>query len=230
MYKYTLILTFLIIGIISISAGSLITDNSVSIKNTTLGSNDNGTVNKIVYSSKNMPDRKIAIISGMHPRETLSKNVSQDAARRYALSDKVNIVNYVIEVNENQDNILAGRNKGESLVSDYIIPDIAKSGYEVVIICHDHKPSYGEGFYVATPTMDAKTLDLANKFRTISPEYKYCERDPDKIAKSKSISKVDAPIAATGTPIFVYEIPEWNGYNESYDITYKLIDTAFKVQ
>jgi hypothetical protein len=198
-------------------------------KNTTLGSNSNGTVNKIVYSSRSAPDRKIAIVSGMHPRETLSKNVSQDVARNYALSNKVNIVNYVVEVNENHDNVFAGRSKGESLVSDYIVPDIAKSGYEVVIICHDHNPYYGEGFYVATPTMDAKTLDLANEFRKISPEYQYDVRDPDKIAKSTSISKVDDPIAATGTPIFVYELPEWKGFNESYGITYKLIDTAFKV-
>ncbi len=229
MIKKTLVLTFLCVGIISLSAGSLISGNSESIKNTTLGSNSNGTVYKIDYSSKNSLNHKIAIVSGMHPRETLSKNVSQDVARNYALTNKVNIVNYIVEVNENYDNVFSGRNKGESLVSDYIIPDIAKSGYEVVIICHDHNPYYGQGYYVATPTMDANTLNLANEFRKISPEYKYCERDPDKIAKSKSISKVDAPIAATGTPIFIYEIPEWQEYNESFNITYKLIDTAFKV-
>ena len=126
MYKYTLILIF-IIGIISLSAGSLMTDNSVSIKNSTLGSDSNGTVNKIVYSFKNAPNRKIAIVSGMHPRETLSKNVSQDVARNYALSNKVNIVNYVVEVNESLDNVYSGRYKGESLVSDYIVPYIARS-------------------------------------------------------------------------------------------------------
>lgn len=227
MIKRYLIMIIACLIIISVSAGSL--DSGNSIKNYTLGSDSNGNVTKIVYSYKNTPNGKIAVISGMHPRETLSKNASEDAVENYAQSHKVNIVNYIVEVNENYDNVFPGRNKGESLVADYIIPDIVKSGYKVVIICHDHKKGYGDGFYVATPTMDAKSLTMAEAFRKISPEYKYCERDPDKIAKSTSISKVDKPIADSGTPIFVYEIPEWASYNEAYDSAYKLIDSAYKV-
>ncbi|MGZ7049105.1 MAG: hypothetical protein ACXVHO_03770 [Methanobacterium sp.] len=214
--------------IILVAVGSLQTVNSDSVKNSTLGSDSNGYVKKFEYSFKNAPKSKIAVVSGMHPRETLSKNVSEDLVKNYAISNKVNIVNYIVEVNESYDNVLAGRNKGETLVANYIIPDIAKSGYNVVIIFHDHKKGYGDGFYVATPTMDAKTLAMADKFRKISPEYKYCERDPDKTAKSTSISKVDKPIADSGTPVFVYESPEWFKYQETYDAAYKLVDTAYK--
>jgi hypothetical protein len=227
MLKRSLIIIIACLIIISVSAGSL--DSGSSVKNSTLGSDSTGNVTKITYSYKNSSDRKIAIISGMHPREKLSKNVSQEAVRNYAESNKVNIVNYVVEVNENSDYVRSGRKKGEELVANYIVPDIVKSGYDVVIICHDHKKGYGDGYYVAIPTMDSKTLAMAEKFRAISPEYRYYQRDPEKKAKSKSILRVDTPISQSGTPLFVYEVPEWSGHDEAYGITYKLIDTAYKI-
>ena len=227
MMKKSLIIVIAGLIIISVSAGSL--DSGIQVKNSSLGSDSTGNVTKIVYSYKNVPDRKIAVISGMHPREKVSMNVSEDAVKNYARSNKVNIVNYVVDVHENIDYVFSGRKKGEELVANYIVPDIVKSGYDVVIICHDHKKGYGDGYYVAIPTMDSKSLALAEEFRKISPEYKYYQRDPDKKAKSKSILRVDTPIAESGTPLFVYEIPEWAGHDEAYDITYKLIDTAYKI-
>lgn len=229
MMKKSLIIVIAGLIIISVSAGSL--DSGIQVKNSSLGSDSTGNVTKIVYSYKNVPDpdRKIAVISGMHPREKVSMNVSEDAVKNYARSNKVNIVNYVVDVHENIEYVSSGRKKGEELVANYIVPDIVKSGYDVVIICHDHKKGYGDGYYVAIPTMDSKSLALAEEFRKISPEYKYYQRDPDKKAKSKSILRVDTPIAGSGTPLFVYEIPEWAGHDEAYDITYKLIDTAYKI-
>ncbi len=227
MMKKSLIIVIAGLIIISVSAGSL--DSGIQVKNSSLGSDSTGNVTKIVYSNKNVHDRKIAVISGMHPREKVSINVSEDAVKNYARSNKVNIVNYVVDVHENIEYVSSGRKKGEELVANYIVPDIVKSGYDVVIICHDHKKGYGDGYYVAIPTMDSKSLALAEEFRKISPEYKYYQRDPDKKAKSKSILRVDTPIAGSGTPLFVYEIPEWAGHDEAYDITYKLIDTAYKI-
>ncbi len=229
MLKKSIIIIIACLIIISVSVGSL--DSGYSVKNSSLGSDNTGNVTKIVYSYKDAPDKKIAVVSGMHPREILSKNVSQEAIRNYAQANKVNIVNYVVEVNENMDYVRSGRNKGEYLVANYVIPDIIKSNYDLVIICHDHKKGYGDGlFYVATPTMDAKSLAMAEKFRQISPEYKYFQRDPDKRAKSTSISRVDKPITDSGTPVFVYETPEWYGHDEAYNEAYKLIETAYKVQ
>lgn len=205
-------------------------DSGISIQKKLLGSDNTGNVTKIIYSYKNSPDRKIAVISGMHPRETLSTNVSQEAIMNYAKVNQVSIVNYVVNVNENMDYVRSGRNKGEYMVANYVIPDIIKSNYDVVIICHDHKKGYGDAlFYVATPTMDSKSLAMAEKFRLISPEFKYFQRDPDKRAKSTSISRVDKPITDSGTPVFVYETPEWVGHDEAYTEVFKLIDTAYKV-
>ncbi|MBI5680521.1 MAG: hypothetical protein HZC47_06500 [Methanobacterium sp.] len=228
MIKRTIVIAIIsAVIIIMATAGSL--SSTKSVEHSTLGSDNRGTVTKDVYNPQSETKFKIAIITGMHPREKVSMNVTSDAIKNYAQSNKVEIVHYKIAVNANLDYVRLGRLNGEGLVTDYVTPDISKSGYDLVIICHDHKKGYGDGYYVATPTMDAKSLALAEKFRAISPEYKYYQRDPEKKAKSKSISRVDAPIAASGTPLFIYEIPEWSGYQEAYDITYKLIDTGYKL-
>lgn len=227
MIKRTLIIIIILAVIIVAASGSL--NSADSVQESVLGSDKTGKVTKIVYSYKSTNSHKIAVISGMHPRENVSASVSEEAVKNYAQSSKVNIVNYKVKVNENPDYVASGRKKGEMLVANYVIPDIAKSNYDVVIICHDHKKGYGDGFYVAIPTMDSKSLELAEKFRKISPEYKYYQRDPEKKAQSKSISRVDNPIAKLGIPVFVYEIPEWSEYKEAYDQTYKLIDTAYKI-
>lgn len=227
MIKRTLIIIIMLAVIIVAAAGSL--NSTDSVQESVLGSDKTGKVTKIAYSYKSTNSHKIAVISGMHPRENVSSSVSEDAIKNYARSCNVNIVNYKVEVNENPDYVFSGRKKGETLVVNYVVPDIAKSDYDVVIICHDHKKDYGDGFYVAIPTMDSKSLALAEKFRKISPEYRYYQRDPEKKAQSKSILRVDTPIAKSGTPVFVYEIPEWSKYKEAYDQTYKLIDTAYNI-
>ena len=40
---------------------------------------------------------------------------------------------------------------------------MAKSDPDLVIIGHDHEPGYGEGYYIATPTMDNASVDLAEE-------------------------------------------------------------------
>lgn len=226
MLKKALIIIIACTIIVIATGGSL--DLASSTEHSTIGSDSRGYVTKDVYN----PDSsgaKVAIITGMHPRENVSINATSDAIKNYAKSHDVEIIHYNVVVKENPDYVLSGRKKGETLVADYAVPDIIKSNYDLVIVCHDHKPGYGDGFYVATPTMDSKSLALAEEFRKISPEYKYYQRDPEKKARSKSISRVDTPIAESGTPLFVYEIPEWSNSKEAYDMAYRLIDTAYKV-
>jgi len=195
----------------------------------TLGSDSNGYVTKEVYSHFGSSSPKIAIITGMHPREISAKNVVPEAIKNYALTHNVEIVNYQINVTDNPDDFTIGRHNGESLVAQYVVPDIAKSNYSLVIICHDHKSGYGEGYYIATPTMDSKSMALGNQVHAILSDFNYYQRHADQKAESTSISGVDSPIVTTGTPVFVYEIPEWTDDSDVYTNTSRLIGAVFRV-
>ena len=199
-----------------------------SHKTLEVGSESIGYVVKDTYSHYQNPSSKIAIVSGMHPRETLSSQVLPLVIKVYAALNNVEIVNYQVVVLDNPENFVMGRTNGEKLVHDYIVKDVAESNFDLVIIGHDHEKGYGEGFYIATPSMDSKSVTLAEKVMNELPDFKYYKRNASLAPKSSSIRRVDNPIVATGTPLFVYEIPEWEGFFEAFIRSYSLIDVSFR--
>lgn len=227
-HKYAIItlilITFTIIiwGILNVDAN---TENPVKI----IGSDDKGDVTRVVYSHSSNTTAKIAIVTGMHPRELSAKNTVPEVIKSYTKKNNVEIVNYMVNVTAYPENFYTGRNNGEYLVAKYVIPDIKKSNYDMVIICHDHEEGYGEGYYFATPSMDTKSMEIAQKVRYILTDFNFCTRDVTKKADSKSIESVDDPIVATGTPLMVYEIPEWMGNEDVTKNTARFIDSVFNV-
>ena len=221
------IITSLILVPNSILSNLLGLHNSITTDHSFLGSNSKGYVTKDVYSHYGLVNPKIAIITGMHPREISAKTVVPDVIKSYVLTHNVEIVNYRINVTSNPNDFTIGRHNGEGLVAQYVVPDIEKSNYDLVIICHDHKKGYGNGYYIATPTMDSKSVNLAEAIHDILPDFNYYQRNTDERAESTSINKVDSPITATGTPVLVYEIPEWALNSDVYSNTNRLINGCF---
>ncbi|MGZ7160666.1 MAG: hypothetical protein ACXVHR_09340, partial [Methanobacterium sp.] len=83
--------------------------------------------------------------------------------------------------------------------------------------------------YIATPTMDNESVDLAKKVHSILPSFNYYQRNVDEDPEQTSINGVDRPIVNSGAPVFVYEIPEWLGNSDVNSNTNRLIDAVFKV-
>ena len=200
-----------------------------SSEHSSLGSDSRGYVTKDIYNHYGSSGPKIAIVTGMHPREISSKTVVPNVVKFYALTHNVEIVNYQVTVTDQPTIFTTGRNNGEGLVAQYIIPDIKKSNYGVVIICHNHEEGYGDGYYIATPTMDTKSVNLANSVHSLLPSFNYYQRSSGESPKSTSILRVDMPITNSGTPVFVYEIPEWLGDFDVFYSSHNLIDSCFKV-
>jgi hypothetical protein len=218
---------YIILAIILLCLGIFIFANLSS--HSTIGSDSRGYVTKDVYSHYGQSNTKIAIITGMHPRETVSSTIVPYVIKLYALTHNVEITNYQVNVQDHPTDFTVGRSNGQGLVAQYITPDIQKSDYELVIICHDHEKDYGEGFYIATPTMDSKSVNLGNAVHALLPDFNYYQRSTEDKAQSSSINQVDYPIAATGVGVFVYEIPEWYGYWDAFWKTYSLIEASVKV-
>ena len=231
--------TFFLVAIIILIPLFLFLNNSwlnmidphMSIKDdhSILGSDNRGYVLKDVYSNNikfTSTSKTIAIVTGIHPREGLSKNVTSDLISKYSLSSNTKIVHYDIEVTNNPDNYRAGRNNGEELAADYILPDILKSNDDLVIICHDHKPGYGQGFYIATPQMDENSVKIAEFLNQSVPGLNYYKADNSRESTTSAI-RVSKPLASAGYKTLVYEIPEWTTYNEAYGMVKTLVDKSF---
>ncbi|MGF7119081.1 hypothetical protein [Methanobacterium oryzae] len=221
-----LTVAFSLLALINIIDPQLTSDNQIPTHQI-LGSDYRGYVTKDIYTNSLLEGKSktIVIVTGMHPREKVSKSVASDIAKKNYLYSNLEFVHYDITVTDNPDNYKLGRNNGEGLAADYILPDILKSNNDLVIICHDHKPGYGQGFYIATPEMDEESVKLAQSVDQTLVEFNYFKADSTK-ERSTSATKFSKPLAAAGYKTFVYEIPEWTSYREAYNMTSKLINAC----
>ena len=175
------------------------------IEYTTIANTSIGTVEVGIAGNENAT-KCIALITGIHPRETLSIEPEIQAARQFG-NDNVKVINYKVTVTDSPDDYEKGRANGESLVHDYVNPNVTASDADAVIISHSHNPEYGEGFYLATPAMDNASVSIAEKISE-SSDFNYYPVTGNETYKSTSAVLVSKPIAQAGYPTFVYEIPE----------------------
>ncbi len=171
----------------------------------TIGNTSIGTVEKGI-SGNVSANKTIALITGIHPREKLSIEPEIEAAKEFGNND-VKIIHYKVTVTDHPDDYDTGRANGESLVHDFVNPDVTSSDADAVIISHSHNADYGEGFYVATPEMDNASVEMAEKISKTS-DFNYYPVTGNESYKSTSAVLVSKPIAHEGYPTFVYEIPE----------------------
>lgn len=190
-----------------------------------IGSDETGYVTKSIYNHYNAKNT-IILITGIHPRETLSINPEIESAKMFALSHNCILINYNVTVTKDPTDYSKGRYNGEHLVANYVLPDIYKSHADAVIISHSHIEGYGEGFYVATPAMDNKSVELGEKIKNSDIDFNYFKTPVNETYKSSSIELVSKPLADRGYATLVYEIPE---NITEFDSTMRTYDLLVKV-
>ncbi|MBE6512608.1 MAG: hypothetical protein E7Z75_05665 [Methanobrevibacter olleyae] len=221
--KIRIIIISLIIIIAAILGFFAFTEGSSEI----IGENGLGTVTKVNYTHSDGATVKIAVVSGMHSREKIHKFILPLVCRAFAFSHgDAEIINYQVKVTDSPEGFNKGRANGESLVHDYVVGDVDKLDPDLVIIGHDHDPGYGEGYYIATPTMDNASVDLAEEV-TGDIGFNYYKRNKTRPSKSTSIKRVDTPLVNTGTRVFVYEIPETDSKTLAFLQSYRLLEASY---
>ncbi|WP_406534097.1 hypothetical protein [Methanobrevibacter sp.] len=222
------LLLFLGIGIYN-EQTEIVDLDFIYYKNTTgiIGENDLGTVEKYVYGNPNAT-KTIALITGIHPREKLAIDPEIKAAKEFGNeTNDTKILHYQVNVTKNPKNYKKGRANGESLVHDFVNPDVTHSDADCVIISHSHVEWYGEGFYLATPEMDKPSVKIAKKINNTT-DFGYYPRTGNETYKSTSAILVSKPIAQAGYPTFVYEIPENITKQDSTDMAKELFRLMVK--
>lgn len=201
--------------------------HETQVTGSVLGNTTNGTVEKFIYGDANA-GKTIALITGIHPREPLSIDPEIKAAKEYVKDHgDVKIIHYQTNVTKNPQDYNEGRANGEKLIHDFVNPDVSKSDADAVIISHSHIDSYGQGFYLATPEMDNASVDISKKISENS-NFNYYPVTGNETYKSTSAVLVSKPIAQSGHPTFVYEIPENITEQDSTDKTKELFDLMVK--
>jgi hypothetical protein len=192
-----------------------------------LGSDSRGKVTKEVLGGAGATTI-IAVVTGIHPREKLSRRAVSTVVESYPLRENQKIIHYDIEVKKNPQDYYLGRKNGEGLAAQYILPDLLKNNYDVVLVCHNHEPGYGTGFYLATPKMDAGSVAMAEKLEKILPEFKYY-RATSTMEPGTSTLSFTGPVATAGYRTMVYEIPDLASNQEAQEETTRLLKAVFSI-
>lgn len=225
--KKNKIIIIVIIIILAIICSTFILNFTTTKTNVNHWENDKGSVDKFYYGNNNS-STELVLIAGIHPREKLAIEPEIKAAEEFAKMHDVKFTVYHVKVTKDPTIYQASRDNGESLVHDYVVPDIKNTNAKSVIISHSHIEGYGEGFYLATPAMDKPSVDISHKIEK-SSDFKYYPRNVSKPVEATSAILVSNPIAEAGYPTFVYEIPEDITEQDSTDKTYKLFELMFNL-
>ena len=191
--------------------------------------NDLGTIDKNITGNPNSTTEMIMIL-GIHPREKLSIDPELESAKEFASKNDVKLVVYYVDVEKNETDYELSRANGESLVHDYIVPDITdnEKDAKAIIISHSHIPGYGEGFYLATPAMDDASVKIAEQVANES-DFNYFPRNTSQPLQASSAILVSKPLADAGFPTFVYEIPENITEQDSTDKGIELLGLIYDI-
>jgi hypothetical protein len=219
------IIVLMVVGA-SFTAAYLPPLSALSEKDTSvLGSDSRGKVTKDVLGSASATE-SIAVVTGIHPREKLSRRTVSEVVESFTLKGNQQIVHYDIIVTKSPQDYYLGRKNGESLAAQYVLPDILKNNYDVVLVCHNHAPGYGTGFYLATPKMDSGSVALAEKLETSLTEFNYY-RATSTMEPGTSTLSFTGPVATAGFRTLVYEIPDLVSNQDAREKTTRLMKAIF---
>ena len=168
----------------------------------TIGKNSIGTVTlEGPYGNANS-SVKVAYILGQHPRESNAHDAIYDSLLNN--SDYLNYSYYVYRINvtAESDDFEESRMNGQLLAQDYVVKDVLKNGYALVIDIHASNGGYVQDPYIFAPVSnDTVAYDAANNVTKAINYVIYYEP-----ASYSSPQYSTIPIEEGGIPAIVFEM------------------------
>ena len=168
----------------------------------TIGKNSIGTVTlEGPYGNANS-SVKVAYILGQHPRESNAHDAIYDSLLNN--SDYLNYSYYVYRINvtAESDDFEESRMNGQLLAQDYVVKDVLKNGYGLVIDIHASNGGYVQDPYIFAPVSnDTVAYEAANNVTQAINYVIYYEP-----ASYSSPQYSTIPIDEGGIPAIVFEM------------------------
>jgi len=168
----------------------------------TIGKNSIGTVTlEGPYGNANS-SLKVAYILGQHPRESNAHDAIYDSLLNN--SDYLNYSYYVYRINvtAESDDFEESRMNGQLLAQDYVVKDVLKNGYDLVIDIHASNGGYVQDPYIFAPVSnDTVAYEAANNVTQAINYVIYYEP-----ASYSSPQYSTIPIEEGGIPAIVFEM------------------------
>jgi hypothetical protein len=191
----------------------------------TLGSTDYGRVTREGPYGNTSSLNKIAIITGVHPQESQSHNAFIKSLQEQNSTLKDCYYVYRVNVTRDVADYEKGRSNGQKLANQYIVPDIKKQDFDLVIDVHSNRGNYERRRFVSVPagsnTAETVASQLVQKLSWLSI---YDPPNPT------SPSYVTIPLIKSGIPAIIYETYGYEPYNQTKKQADQFISVLDKIQ
>ena len=165
-----------------------------------LGNNSMGMVSKEgPYGNISSP-YKVAYILGQHPRESRSHKAVSEGVKNN--SDSLRYCYYLYYINVTQDtyDFEEGRQNGQELSKEFVVPDINLGNYTLAVDVHASNGKLFDQPYVFVPIDHETSLKIARNLTT-SIKWLYYYELPD----YTSPYYTTIPLIRNGTPSIIFE-------------------------
>ena len=196
-----------------------------------LGSTDKGTVTKTGPYGNPDSTRKIAVIVGVHPLEAAAHRAMVESILNDSKSLNSSYYIYRIDVTENTGSYKKGRINGQRLASKYVVPDIKKNHFKLVIDVHSNRgeiTGYKENRFLSVPVKSSKSKSIAFNIIKEIPWLVYYIPPVGKGPKSPRY--VTIPLIHSKIPSIVYETYTYEPYETTLEHANEFIMTLDNIK
>jgi len=190
-----------------------------------LGNKSYGYVEKEVYGNQSS-NETIAIITGVHPRESGFHNATAAALKDKSPFLSKKYIIYKIHVTKNPMHFTIGRMNGQLLANKFVVPDVIKIKPQLVVDIHEDlwtEAGYKYPRFIYPISRDDETMDyLTNITQNMSFLKIYSPGGSSPLYVTK-------PIARNGICAIVYETYKKDSYEKKYSDASKFIDVLDKL-
>lgn len=203
--------------------------NTVPIENKTsgvfLGNETYGWAEKEAYGNQDS-NETIAIITGVHPRESEFHNATTAALKDKTRSLSKKYVLYKIHVTKNPLHFTIGRMNGQLIANKIVVPDIIKTDPELVVDIHEDlgkEVGYKYSRFIYPVSKDEETINYVNN---ITQKIPFLKRYSPGGSSPLYVTK---PLARKGINTIVYETYKEDPYPQKYSDASQFIDVLDKL-
>lgn len=219
---------FIIIIVILICIGAFILSNYMNqYEVNELGSNENGTVYKIVAGNRLSTDT-VGLILGVHPREheihesinetistITSPGGSHDLSKRYVI--------YYIKLHDDITSKSQTRPAGETIANEFIVPDIKSENPFIVVDIHEIDSDFEFSNFICCISNNSKTDEYANQLSNDLNIHIY------NFKEGTSPQLVTEPIASQDINTLLFETATVNNIDNKKDMAKRFIYAVDKL-
>ncbi|MGF7118351.1 hypothetical protein J2749_001338 [Methanobacterium oryzae] len=190
-----------------------------------LGNESYGWAEKEVYGNQDS-NKTIAIITGVHPRESEFHNATAAALNDKTKSLSKKYILYKIHVTKNPLHFTIGRMNGQLIANKIVVPDIIKINPQLVVDIHEDlgkEVGYKYSRFIYPVSKDDETIGYVNN---ITRKIPYINRYSPGGSSPLYVTK---PLARHGISAMVYETYKEDLYNKKYSDASQFIDVLDKL-